>query len=123
MKKLDNKILSLLKKHNILTEAEIEAKLGYDQLYQRLRKLVNEGKIRVIKYGNKNFYYIDENKIRKWAIKNIKDYKLLKRIVPESKYYKVIGVREHIYNELEKKAKKRNKSVKQIVEEILLEAI
>jgi len=118
---LDKKIIKVLK-NKVLSEKEIEEKIGYRQIYQRLRRLRNEGKIKVIKNGNRYLYYVDDEALKKWALKN-KKMDILRKITPKTTQYVSVGIRRILYEKIRKKAEEEGISPSKYVENILLKKI
>jgi len=137
-KLIDEKILSLIQQYGVLTRKEIEEKLGYKDMLRRLRRMVREGKIKIMriqrinyqplkKYFQKNLYYIDDDGIRKWVRKKIRSVKIRMRLLKSlgllSKQSCSVGINEDLYGELKTIARRRGMSLRQLVEMILMERL
>lgn len=142
-KSIDDKIFSLLREHGALSAGEIERKLGNKDLNRRLRRLIAEGKINVVrlplmlhfrKYYDTNLYYIDRTGWEKWANKQTQHLPPSERLavflkLMQAAGYKVsnrfqaVNIREDLYNRLKRIARKRDIPLRILVEEMLLEKL
>jgi len=147
----DEKIIQTIKQNLAMTRSELEKKLGYSSLQHRLRKLIKNGNIKYIRipgkghtpslrlfpeYTNRKIFYVDKKDLEKWIKKQLPktmpqnlrkaiSHKLKNLgINIENKKEKTatsVTIDKKLYKKIMRDAQKQNKTIKEIVENIIKE--
>ena len=144
----DEKIIQTIRQNLAMTRSELEKKLGYSSLQHRLRKLIKYGKIKYIRipgkghtpslrlfpeYTNRKIFYVDKKDLEKWIKKQLPKtmpQNLRKAISHKLKNFGInieykkekttsVVIDKKLYNKIIQDAKKQDKTIKEIVENIL----